>query len=253
MEDSGVFKSTAFGGFDKKSVLTYIDSLNEEFHEAELSYQEKLEAYEKAQESQLSHIKSLEDQIADGEGKLVAVARQLEDEHKLAKQAHAIISEAEAKNKAIQKKLDDNERELQIQLERNRQLQFKLESLEYKSRKYDDFSTQIGDTLIEAKQNAEKVMRAANIRAKEISLQAQEYMKNFYTELSSFSGDAANLQKAVEEILFVLNDRVDVMQDIVRQVQQRFSSDEIQLDYTEQEVPEVPEAPQESEENESAS
>lgn len=252
MEDSGVFKSTTFGGFEKKSVLTYIDSLNEEFHEAELKYQEKLEAYEKAQESQLSHIKSLEEQITDGEGKLAAVANQLEQERKLANQANEMISELQSSHEMLKKKMDDNERELQIQLERNRQLQFKVESLEYKSRKYDDFSTQIGDTIIEAKQNAEKIIRSANARAKEISMQAQDYMKNFYTELSSFSGDAANLQKSVEEILFVLNDRVDVMQDIIHQVQERFHPDGgVQLDYTEQDEPIVSDEPKN--ENESTS
>mgnify|MGYP001254001627 CR=1 FL=1 len=251
MEDSGVFKSTTFGGFEKKSVLTYIDSLNEEFHEAELKYQEKLEAYEKAQESQLSHIKSLEEQITDGEGKLAAVANQLEEERKLANQANSMISELQSSYEILKKKLDDNERELQIQLERNRQLQFKVESLEYKSRKYDDFSTQIGDTIIEAKQNAEKIIRSANARAKEISMQAQDYMKNFYTELSSFSGDAANLQKSVEEILFVLNDRVDVMQDIIHQVQERLHPDDVQLDYTEQNEPILSDEPKN--ENESAS
>ncbi len=234
MEDSGVFKSAAFGGFDKKSVLTYIDSLNEEFHESELAYQEKLEAFEKAQESQLAHIKSLEAQIADGERKLNAVAKQLEDERELAKQAQSMIAELDSKSQALQKKLDDNEREMQIQLERNRQLQFKVESCEYKSRKYDDLSTQIGDAIIDAKQNAEKIIRAANVRAEEISQQAQNYMKNFYAELSSFSSDAAHLQKSVEEILFVLNDRVDVMQDIIRQVEQRFNPNGVQLDYTEQ-------------------
>lgn len=234
MEDSGVFKSATFGGFEKKSVLSYIDSLNEQFHETELSYQEKIEEYEKAQESQLSHIKSLEATAADNEGKLTAVAEQLEEERKLAKQANALISELQAKNEALQKKMDDNERELQIQLERNRQLQFKVESLEYKSRKYDDFSNQIGNTLIEAKQNAEKIIRTAKANAKEISLQAQNYMKNFYSELSSFNNDAKNLQKSSEEILFVLNDRVDMMQDIIRQVQERFEPQGVELDYTKQ-------------------
>lgn len=234
MEDSGVIKSAAFGGFDKKSVLTYIDSLNEEFHEAELAYQEKLGAFEKAQESQLAHIKSLETQIADGDRKLNAVAKQLEDEREMAKQAQSLIAELDSKNQTLQKNLDDHEREMQIQLERNRQLQFKVESCEYKSRKYDDLSTQIGDAIIEAKQNAEKIVRSANVRAEEISQQAQNYMKNFYTELSSFSSDATHLQKSVEEILFVLNDRVDVMQDIIRQVEQRFNPNGVQLDYIEQ-------------------
>ena len=79
MADTAFFKTTTFGGFDKKSVLTYIDSLNEGFHKTEQQYQEKLNAFAQAQESQIAHIKNLEAQLADQNGKLEAVALQVLD------------------------------------------------------------------------------------------------------------------------------------------------------------------------------
>ena len=51
MEDTGVFKTTTFGGFDKKSVLAYIDSLNEQQHQAPEEANVKSAEYAKAQES----------------------------------------------------------------------------------------------------------------------------------------------------------------------------------------------------------
>ena len=80
MGEAGTFKTTTFGGFDKKSVLSYIDALNEQFHAAEADYAAKLEEYARAQDSQVAHIKKLEAQLADQEGKLTAVAEQLEKE-----------------------------------------------------------------------------------------------------------------------------------------------------------------------------
>ena len=145
MEDIGVFKTTTFGGFDKKSVLTYIDSLNEQHHQAQEEANAKLAEYAKAQESQLAHIHHLEEQLADQEGKLNAVAEQLEQERVQARQALEQIAALEEKNQALEKQVSDGERELQIQLERCRQLQFKAESLDYKSKKYDAMSSQIGD------------------------------------------------------------------------------------------------------------
>lgn len=92
MGEAGTFKTTTFGGFDKKSVLSYIDALNEQFHAAEADYSAKLEEYARAQDSQVAHIKKLEAQLADQEGKLTAVAEQLEKERGIARQAQEMIS-----------------------------------------------------------------------------------------------------------------------------------------------------------------
>ena len=233
MEDSGVLKTTTFGGFDKKSVLAYIDSLNEQFHTAEADYRAKLGEYAKAQDSQLAHIKRLEAQLADQEGKLAAVAEELEKERALHRQTLESVSGMEERNAALQKQVSDGERELQIQLERCRQLQFKAESLDYKSKKYDEMSGQIGDALLEAKRSAEAIVEEAKGKAAEIVAQAHEYMRGFYSELSTFKGDSARLRKSIEEILFVLNDRIDVMQEVVRQVEKRFEPKN-GLEYTEE-------------------
>ena len=236
MGEAGTFKTTTFGGFDKKSVLSYIDALNEQFHAAEADYAAKLEEYARAQDSQVAHIKKLESQLADQEGKLTAVAEQLEKERGIARQAQELISELDSQNKTLQKQLADSERELQIQIERGRQLQFKAESLDYKSKKYDELSGQIGDAMIEAKRNADQIIAEANGKAAQITDQAHVYMRNFYSELGSFKGDAARLRKSIEEILFVLNDRIDVMQEVVRQVEKKFG-DDTRLDYTEEQPP----------------
>ena len=187
MGEAGTFKTTTFGGFDKKSVLSYIDALNEQFHAAEADYAAKLEEYARAQDSQVAHIKKLEAQLADQEGKLTAVAEQLEKERGIARQAQEMISELDTQNKALQKQLSDSERELQIQIERGRQLQFKAESLDYKSKKYDELSGQIGDAMIEAKRNADQIIAEANGKAAQITDQAHAYMRNFYSELGSFT------------------------------------------------------------------
>lgn len=63
-------------------------------------------------------------------------------------------------------------------------------------------------------------------QAEEITAQAHASMRQFQSELSTFKGDAARLRKSIEDILFVLNDRIDVMQEVVRQVEERFSLQE---------------------------
>lgn len=233
MSDAGFFKTTTFGGFDKKAVLTYIDSLNEKFQASEQDYQEKLAAYEKAQDSQLAHIQKLEahiaqleGQLSDQNGKLETVAEQLELDRQSSGHAQALIGQQAQQIEALEKKLGDCQRELEIQLEQNRQLQFRVESLDFKSKKYDEISTQVGNTLIEARQNAERITASAELKAKEMAREAQERMKGFYGELSDFKGDAARLRKCLEDILFQLNGRVDTLQEIVEDVEKRYLQEE---------------------------
>ena len=87
-------------------------------------------------------------------------------------------------------------------------------------------SSQIGDALLDAKHNAEAIVAQAQRQAEEITAQAHTSMRQFQSELSTFKGDAARLRKSIEDILFVLNDRIDVMQEVVRQVEERFSLQE---------------------------
>lgn len=223
MADAGFFKTTTFGGFDKKSVLTYIDTLSQQFRAAEEEYTEKLNSYAQAQDSQVAHIKKLEENLALANEQVSQLQKQLDEQRELASQAQEMISGLDSQNKELHKKLSDNDREMQIQLERCRQLQFKAESLDYKSKKYDEISNQIGDAIIEARQSADKIIETANEQADEITQKAKDYMKNFYSELSSFNSDATRLRKSIEEILFVLNDRIDVMQEVVKQVEKRYT------------------------------
>lgn len=290
MDQEGIFKTTAFGGFDKKSVLSYIDTLTEKYHDQEEELRNQIAEYSKAQDSQVEYIEKLEAQLAEAEKKLEAVAGQLEQERAMAPQSTGQVDELTQRNRELEQKLEDAEQELKVQLERNRQLQFKVEGASYKSQKYDELSAQVGDAMLIAKTNAdklvsdarqqaetllreskakaEKTVREADIQAQtttqrakrdsarqldqaqaqaaetlnkakqaaadkieqaeakatEILEQAQEQMRHFNLEITSFQGDTSRLRKSVEEILFVLNDRVDVMQEIVRQMDSKAAS-----------------------------
>ena len=88
----------------------------------------------------------------------------------------------------------------------------------------DQAQAQAAETLNKAKQAAADKIEQAQAKASEILEQAQEQMRHFNLEISSFQGDTSRLRKSVEEILFVLNDRVDVMQEIVRQMDSKAAS-----------------------------
>lgn len=246
MEQDGIFKTTAFGGFDKQAVLAYIDKLTEQFHLSELEYQKQLEGFSKAQDSQLTYIHQLENQLSETEGKLEAVAAQLETERGTALSTQEMDA-VRAKADTAEQKYHALTQELEAQRESNRQLQYKMESFAFKSKKYDELSVEVGDALLSARQNAEQITAQAQAEAAQLTSQAQadadcmlsqarteaeklisatkNRMARFEGELGSFKHDSGRLRKSIEEILFVLNDRVDIMQEIIAQLESRCNLD----------------------------
>lgn len=285
MEQEGLFKTAAFGGFDRKSVLAYIDELTEQHNAYEEEMRTKFQEFSKAQDSQVAYIQKLEHDLEEQQSKMEALANQLETERAATPHAASEINDLTQKNSQLEKRVADMEREMNIQLERNRQLQFKMEAVSFKSQKYDEMSTQIGDAMIVAKSNADKMVAEAEEKSSQMLEQAQaqvnelmeqtlknvrdmeersaekaqaleqqarenaeqieehariqaartveqaeaqaaDTMARIHTQLSRFSGEAgsfktdtARLRKSIEEILFVLNDRVDVMQEVVRHME----------------------------------
>lgn len=269
-QQEGIFKTAAFGGFDKKSVLTYIETLTEKHLAEEEELRRRMQEFSKAQDSQVAYIKKLESQVTDLEGKLEAVATQLETERSVSPHAASQINELLQKNGELEKQVDTLEQEVKLQAERSRQLQFKAESMTYKSQKYDEMSNQIGDAMLVAKSNADKMVNDAKKQAEDLCAQAEakaailteqaeahaaeivqkadddaaaavshaqakavrltqqarEEKHRLGDEVGSFKGDAVRLRKSIEEILFVLNDRVDVMHEIVRRMEDRCADPE---------------------------
>ena len=109
MDQEGIFKTTAFGGFDKKSVLSYIDNLTEKHHALEEELRNQIAEYSKAQDSQVEYIEKLEAQLADAEKKLEAVAGQLEQERAMAPQTTGQFDELTQQNRELEQKLEDAE------------------------------------------------------------------------------------------------------------------------------------------------
>ena len=268
MPQEGIFQTTAFGGFDKKSVLSYIDQLTEGFQLAEQEYQKQLEGFSKAQDSQVQYIQKMETQLSELEEKLEVLASELEK----ARSGDGVASQAmEDTQKRIAGLEADCRRKDQLlaqQQEMFRQMQFKMEAAEFKSKKYDEISGEVGDALLAARQTADQMTRQtrqdaelllqtatqeadelrekarqdakalveqARAQALEQERETQTRVKRFYTELGSFKSDSARLRKSIEEILFVLNDRIDVMQEVVGQVEKRCSLSTSPLEYSEEE------------------
>ena len=136
------FKSSMFG-FDKKMVMDYIYKLGEEARRQEETYNAKLSQLERDRDA-------VARRAGEAETQLQEMTAQLQEEKSAASEAAKMIQSLSDEIERQKRISSEKEREIQIQNERCRQLQFRAESLESRSRKYEELSRNVGEILLAA-------------------------------------------------------------------------------------------------------
>lgn len=209
-----VLLKTSMFGFEKKQVLEYIDSIWNTSRSEQQELEAKLKEVGQARNE-------LERQVSEFEAKMSQLERHLEDEKGRIRELTGQISSLN-QELAGQKELAAKQaRELSIQQERNRQLQFRSESSEYKAQKYDEAANKLGEILIDARRSADAMLRAAGKEAQGIKRDAVEAADRITGEVRSFRGDLDRVRETMEELMRSLGDRLDGIDAVISKMEQR--------------------------------
>lgn len=161
MEQGFSFKTSLFGGFEKKAVLKFISEQIEQRTLAENESAKQIQ--ELSQKAQ-----AMESRAADYENRVTHLEETLIERDSRMNKAEALAQDLTAQVERLSAALREKDREVQIQAERNRQLQQKAEEMEQKAIKYDAISEEIGELMLEAKKNAAAVEKQARCSAEQI-------------------------------------------------------------------------------------
>ena len=169
MEKQVIFKS-ALNGFEKTSVLKYIDELNSKLNKAESAHQEQLEELENEKDRLCDQIAALaigsKEMLGQFETERIALQEQLAEKQTL-------VDKMEAELKKLSQQVEEQEHELIMQREQNRLIREQVESVEVKSKKYDEAAAAIGDVILAARQDACKITEDARAKADAIIAEAK--------------------------------------------------------------------------------
>ncbi len=147
MSNPVIFKTSAFGGFQKAAVLSYIDQMNADSQKLKEELDGKIAALE-------ARVSELKGQLPSEEEKAAAVERE-EAQQKKSREMEELINQLNQEMARQQKLLSDKDEEIKQMNERTRKLQFQAESHSFKAKKYDEIAMKIGSLVIDAKQQAE--------------------------------------------------------------------------------------------------
>lgn len=159
MEDQGIFKTSVFGGFDKQSVLNYLDDMIKKAQERE---QELLSRCEEAEKERDLYLKKYSEESKKSAG--------LEEKEKALKEAQASLSEKE-------KELEELRAQAQGADAKMEEMRGQLADYEEKSRKYDEVASQVGVVMVEAQNQADIIVARAHAQAEQV---AKESIENIY-------------------------------------------------------------------------
>lgn len=213
-----ILKTSVFGGFDKKEVLTYIDRLRAENAAAQTSLEQKLEEVTAARTS-------LSDQVSSFEKSIEEMRTQLAERTAKVQELTAAMGDLRQELSLSQKNAADSSRALALQKEQNRILTERAEQTEERAKRYDDVSAQIGDIFLSARQNAGDIVTAAKEEASRICSDAAHAGERLTKELFSMREDLSTMREQMAEMVESFANRLDDVEDILDELEKHAAPD----------------------------
>lgn len=193
MEKQVIFKS-ALNGFEKSAVLKYIDEMNSKYNASVKEYQQQADELENEKYVLMDQITTMEQALRELQKKVeteqISLAEQLQMKDEL-------IDRLQTEMKALAQKNEEQEHELIMQREQNRLIREQAESIEAKSKKYDEAAASIGTVILAARQDAERIIAEAQEKANNITLNAQKEAEQI---VSNAENDLSGLQKKMDSM-----------------------------------------------------
>jgi chromosome segregation ATPase len=164
----GNLKSSMFGGFKKKDVLSYIFELNESTQEAQQKFAEQFEEMSRSRDDLRFAVSEMEGRLANLQTEMDAAARTLNLEQAKRQEAEAMLEKLRYDFQKRERELGEKEGELAAANARLQRLQEDRGELEKERDQLELAASQIAGLLSEARADADRLVDNAKAEAKDI-------------------------------------------------------------------------------------
>ena len=210
MEEQILFKTAALGGFEKKAVLSYIDELTAKHHQEmeekenriQELFQEKQELSRKASQGQ-TLVNSLTGQLQEAQQKIQELEKKLAEQERETNIQKTVVKE--------------KDQEIRTQAEKCRQLQFRVETLELKSKKFDESAAQVGAVLVDARNTAQPIIDQAKEEAEILRKETGKSAKEMGQEIARFQKEIDGLREAMGQLAHQAANHLDKVESLTSQ------------------------------------
>jgi chromosome segregation ATPase len=161
----GNLKSSMFGGFKKKDVLSYIFELNESTQEAQQKFAEQFEEISRSRDDLRRAASEMEGRLAGLQAELDEAARSLNLEQAKRQEAEAMMEKLRYDIQKRERELIEKENELSAANAKLLKLQDDRSELEKEREQLELAASQIAGLLSEARADADRMVDNAKAEA----------------------------------------------------------------------------------------
>lgn len=204
MAENVIFQTKTFGGFDKKSVLEYIDKAAEQARKKEEEFDRQL--------SQMQQKNQELEQEKD------ALTQQLEDSGKKNEELSQLLEKIETELSACKQDRDAQNEKMAQAVKQNLELKNALSLHKEKSRKYDEISSRLSETILHAQKTAEDMVEEAKEAAERISSQSRLDCEEIRQKMKRFQKEVSDLKYCIGEAFASLDKQMVMLSEAVNKV-----------------------------------
>lgn len=194
MEKQVILKSSAFGGFDKKSVFEYISELSESTEQAQQELTAQLGAAVSAREALEKSLRDAQNNLQRVEEDCYNATTALTAEKKRASELTSTLEKLKDEIARQELVITAKEEQIQQYLSENAELLEKNKLLESEKQRIDKASAQIGRMQLDARTDAEKLREDARIDAENMRaaarIDAEELSEKTHSEVQKLLKNA---------------------------------------------------------------
>ncbi|MDD3192503.1 MAG: hypothetical protein PHE47_01390 [Oscillospiraceae bacterium] len=200
MSNPVIFKTSAFGGFQKAAVLSYIDQMNANSQKLKTELDGKIAMLE-------AQVAQLKGQIPTEEEQAAAQKLEKEKQQK-SQEMTALVDQLNLEIARQQKLLAAKDEELKLHGDRIQKLQFQAESHSFKAQKYDEIAMKVGSLVIDAKQQADRIVAQAKEEASAVTREKEERLEKMNTDFLQFKQNVEQLREELRDTLELLDQKL---------------------------------------------
>ncbi len=204
MAENVIFQTKTFGGFDKKSVLEYIDKAAEQARKKEEEFNK-----------QLSQMQQKNKELEEEKDTLT---QQLEDSGEKNQELSQMLEKIEKELSACKQERDTQNEKMAQAVKQNLELKNALSLHKEKSRKYDEISSRLSETILHAQKTAEEMVEEAKAAASKITCQNQQDCEDVRKKMKRFQKEVSDLKYCIGEAFASLDKQMALLTEAVDKV-----------------------------------
>ncbi len=207
MENQTMLKKTAFGGFDRKSVLNYVYDINTSAKEAQDKLLAQLEEITSSREKVSESLREMETKLQQVQQERDDFSTELGSEKQRTGELAVMMDSLNAQIAKQERILAEKEEEIADYKRLNNELLRKNETLESKKQEVEKASAYVGELLLRTQVDSEKILADAAVKAQELVVEAGKSLEGVHSQFESFKQEMSTIQDQIQQAMQAVQDK----------------------------------------------